>query len=99
MSQAPLEGNGVRVRSRRYSGRGGRPLKLIVRYVMTHKVPALSFCTGGSYARTQRLRSYRRGRWPSAEAFAAGPVDSKASRQMHAAIAEEFPEVVFERLP
>jgi len=30
------------------------------------------------------------------EALAAGPVDSKASRQMHAAIAEEFPEVVLE---
>jgi len=32
----------------------------------------------------------------SLEAFAAGPVDSTASMQMHAAIAEEFPEVVLE---
>jgi len=43
---------------------------------------------------------YSYAQWPSAEArseaSAAGPVDSKASRQMHAAIAEEFPEVVLE---
>jgi heme-degrading monooxygenase HmoA len=43
---------------------------------------------------------YSYAQWPSAEArskaFAAGPVDSKASKQMHAAIAEEFPEVVLE---
>ena len=43
---------------------------------------------------------YSYAQWPSAEAcskaFAAGPVDSKASRQMHAAIAEEFPELVLE---
>lgn len=43
---------------------------------------------------------YSYAQWPSAEArskaFAAGPVDSKASSQMNAAIAEEFPEVVLE---
>lgn len=43
---------------------------------------------------------YSYAQWPSAEArskaFAAGPVDSKASSQMRAAIAEEFPEVVLE---
>jgi len=38
--------------------------------------------------------------WPSAEArsaaFSGAPVDAEATRQMHAAIAETFPEVVLE---
>ena len=45
---------------------------------------------------------YSYAQWPSAEArlqaFAAGPVDAEASRQMRAAIAEELPEVVLESL-
>jgi heme-degrading monooxygenase HmoA len=43
---------------------------------------------------------YSYAQWPSAEArnraFAAGPVDSEATRQMREAIVESFPEIILE---
>jgi heme-degrading monooxygenase HmoA len=43
---------------------------------------------------------YSYAQWPSAEAraraFAAGPVDAEATRQMREAIVESFPEIILE---
>jgi heme-degrading monooxygenase HmoA len=68
------------------------------------RVSELLFTQGGSLGSRLHRGSdglwYSYAQWPSAEArskaFAAGPVDPEALKQMRAAIVEELPEVILE---